>query len=76
MYLVQLNFTCSGEILYQQDYPYESDVTREGREHWKKFADDIVDRFKLNKNDLVIDIGSNVECFYQILKIMVLVSVE
>ena len=58
--LVQLNFTCSGEILYQQDYPYESDVTREGREHWKKFADDIVDRFKLNKNDLVIDIGSNV----------------
>tara|TARA_Y100000589_G_C27172555_1_gene637339 strand:+ start:932 stop:2164 length:1233 start_codon:yes stop_codon:yes gene_type:complete len=58
--LVQLNFTCSGEILYQQDYPYESDVTREGREHWKKFAGDIVKRFKLNKNDLVIDIGSNV----------------
>ena len=58
--LVQLNYTCPGEILYQQDYPYESDITKEGRSHWKTFAQDVVKRFKLNKNDLVIDIGSNV----------------
>ena len=58
--LVQLNYTCSGEILYQQDYPYESDVTKEGRKHWKDFADDIVNKFNLTKKDLVIDIGSNV----------------
>ncbi len=58
--LVQLNYTCSGKILYQQNYPYESDITNEGRNHWKTFAMDIIDRFKLKKNDLVMDIGSNV----------------
>jgi len=58
--LVQLNYTCSGEVLYQQDYPYESDITSEGRNHWKKFSEDIISRFKLNEKDLVIDIGSNV----------------
>ena len=26
----QLNYTCSGKILYQQDYPYESDITKQG----------------------------------------------
>ena len=31
--LVQLDFTCPGEILYQQEYPYESNITQKGREH-------------------------------------------
>ena len=35
--LVQLSYTCSGKILYQQNYPYESDITSEGRNHWKSF---------------------------------------
>ena len=48
------------KILYQQNYPYESDITNEGRNHWKNFAMDIIERFKLKKNDLVMDIGSNV----------------
>ncbi len=59
-HLVQLSYTCSGEILYQQDYPYESDITKQGRTHWKEFAKDVVKRFALGSNDLVIDIGSNV----------------
>ena len=58
--LVQLSYTCSGKILYQQNYPYESDITSEGRNHWKSFAEDIIKRFKLGSNDLVMDIGSNV----------------
>ena len=58
--LVQLNYTCSGKILYQQNYPYESDITNEGRNHWRAFAKDITKRFKLGSNDLVMDIGSNV----------------
>ena len=58
--LVQLNYTCSEKILYQQNYPYESDITNEGRNHWKAFAKDIIKRFKLGNNDLVMDIGSNV----------------
>ena len=59
-HLVQLNYTCSGEILYQQDYPYESDITKQGGKHWKEFAREVVKRFALGSDDLVIDIGSNV----------------
>tara|TARA_B100001027_G_scaffold210161_1_gene177008 strand:+ start:1393 stop:2622 length:1230 start_codon:yes stop_codon:yes gene_type:complete len=58
--LVQLNYTCSGDILYKQDYPYESNITLEGRNHWRNFANDVIKKFDLNKNDLVIDIGSNI----------------
>ena len=58
--LVQLNYTCSGDVLYQQDYPYESNITLEGRNHWRNFANDVIKKFDLNKNDLVIDIGSNI----------------
>ena len=68
-HLVQLNYTCPGNILYQQDYPYESDTTREGRDHWKNFANDVIKKFKLGQNDLVIDIGSNVgELLFNFLK--------
>ena len=49
--LVQLNYTCSGDVLYQQDYPYESNITLEGRNHWKNFANDVIKKFDLNKND-------------------------
>ncbi len=58
--LVQLNFTCPGEVLYQQDYPYESNITKKGREHWKLFAEHVIKKFNLSGKDLVIDIGSNV----------------
>ena len=58
--LVQLDFTCPGEILYQQEYPYESNITQKAREHWKLFAEHVIQKFKLSNNDLVIDIGSNV----------------
>ncbi len=58
--LVQLNYTCPGEILYQQDYPYESNITYEGRKHWQMFATEVIKKFDLTSDDLVIDIGSNV----------------
>ncbi|MBT3981970.1 MAG: class I SAM-dependent methyltransferase [Bacteriovoracaceae bacterium] len=57
---VQLNHIVTPEILYRNDYPYESSTTRQGYEHWDGFAEDVVSRFDLDKDSLVVDIGSNV----------------
>jgi len=58
--LAQLNHTVSPEVLYRNDYPYESSTTRTGRRHWSAFAASVVKRFQLPKDALAVDIGSNV----------------
>lgn len=58
--LIQLNYTVSPEVLYRNDYPYESSTTKTGHAHWASFAQRVVSRFKLTEKDLVVDIGSNV----------------
>ena len=55
----QLSYVVDPQILYQQNYPYESSLTREGKKHYGEFSDSIVKDFNLLKNDLVVDIGSN-----------------
>ena len=63
--LAQLSHTVSPEILYCNDYPYDCSVTHSGRAHWSKFAEECIDRFALDKNSFVIDIGSNVGVLLQ-----------
>ncbi|HEX2172733.1 MAG TPA: methyltransferase, partial [Dehalococcoidia bacterium] len=58
--LAQLSYVVSPEILYRNDYPYESSTTRTGRDHWAEFARSTIERFGLTGDDLVVDIGSNV----------------
>lgn len=58
--LSQLSYIVSPEILYRNDYPYESSITKTGNVHWEKFAEHTVKKFSLGKKDLVVDIGSNV----------------
>lgn len=56
----QLNYVVDPKILYQEDYPYESSLTKDGNDHFKEFATSCKKKFLLNKNDIVIDVGSNV----------------
>ena len=56
----QLTHVVDPKILYQQDYPYESSLTQSGLDHFYEFALSVKNQFKLNSDDLVIDIGSNV----------------
>lgn len=58
--LAQLGFVVSPEVLYRHDYPYESSTTQTGRLHWSSFANRVAQRFGLGRDDLVVDIGSNV----------------
>ncbi len=55
----QLNYVVDPKILYQQNYPYESSLTNQVKKHFAEFALSTIREYKLNKKDLVIDIGSN-----------------
>ena len=55
----QLNYVVKPEILYKQNYPYESSITKAGKKHWEEFANSTVKDFNLKKGDLAVDIGSN-----------------
>lgn len=65
---VQLTEVVEPELLYQQDYPYESSTTRAGQRHWRELATSSVHRFGLSPEDLVVDIGSNVGVLLQMFK--------
>lgn len=58
--LAQLSHVVSPEVLYRNDYPYESSTTKTGQAHWGEFAESVVKRLRLGADDLVIDVGSNV----------------
>ena len=58
--LAQLGYAVPPEILYQNDYPYESSTTAFGRAHWASFAESVVTELGLEPEQLVVDIGSNV----------------
>jgi SAM-dependent methyltransferase len=53
------------EILYQQDYPYESPTGGSGGRHYAEFAAAAAKRSRLSGKDLVVDIGSNVGTLLQ-----------
>jgi hypothetical protein len=48
------------EILYQDNYPYESSTTETGKKHYHDFAASVVTDYRFAKGDLAVDIGSNV----------------
>ena len=56
----QLNHVVDKEVLYNNDYPYESSKTKLGCDHFNDFALSVIKNYNLNSKDLVIDIGSNV----------------
>ncbi|WP_354107438.1 class I SAM-dependent methyltransferase [Bradyrhizobium sp. LB14.3] len=66
--LIQLNYVVPPEILYCDDYPYESSTTTAGRRHWGEFARTTTRLLGLTKDDLVVDIGSNVGVLLQMFK--------
>lgn len=55
---LQLGHVVSPKTLFN-DYVYVSSTSPVFVNHFKKFADEIIPRFSLNKSSLIIDIGSN-----------------
>jgi len=56
--LVQLLDIINPEHMYK-DYRYASSTTKTLSKHFEEYANTVFKRFNLNKNSLVIDIGSN-----------------
>ncbi len=57
---VQLGYIVPPQILFQNDYPYESSTTETARKHWFDFSKRVVEKFHIPQDSLVMDIGSNV----------------
>jgi hypothetical protein len=57
---VQLGYVVPPEILYQDNYPYESSTTQTGKNHFFEFARSVVESFNFHPSDIAVDIGSNV----------------
>lgn len=65
---VQLSHVVSRQLLYCDNYPYESSTTSSGRRHWDEFAETTTRLLRLASTDLVIDVGSNVGVLLQMFK--------
>lgn len=57
-YLFQILDVVSSESLFA-DYRYASSVSQKVKEHFKKLAYTIKDKFNLSKQDIILEIGSN-----------------
>lgn len=61
---VQLDFTVSPDVLYDNDYLYESSITKTADAHWTRFVDSVLEKTETKpvaawKYPQVLDIGSN-----------------
>lgn len=63
--LAQLDYVVPGEVLYCNNYPYDASTAFTAQKHWQNFADSVWDN---RKDDLVVDIGSNVGVLLQAFK--------
>tara|TARA_B100000575_G_C23133790_1_gene658168 strand:- start:677 stop:1903 length:1227 start_codon:yes stop_codon:yes gene_type:complete len=58
-HLVQLGIEVDKKILFPKEYPYTSSTTKILRDNFEELSKEIQRYYPLNKNDLIIDIGSN-----------------
>ena len=58
--LAQLGFIVPASDLFNQNYAYESSTTKNRRENHDALAESACKIFKIKKNSLIVDIGSNV----------------
>ena len=57
--LVQLGISVDHSILFPKEYPYTSSTTKVLRDNFHELSEEVFEKFKIQKSDLVIDIGSN-----------------
>jgi SAM-dependent methyltransferase len=57
--LVQISETLSPDVLFRQNYPYFSSVSKTYLNHVRENAEELIDTRKLDSNSLVVEIASN-----------------
>ncbi len=61
-FLVQITQTVPPEILFCRSYPYFSSVSKSLREHFAASATSIIDRYRVDRDSLVVEAASNDGC--------------
>ncbi|QDS95974.1 hypothetical protein FF011L_47780 [Roseimaritima multifibrata] len=57
--LSQLDYVVPGEVVYHQNYPYRTGVTRELAAYQEQLAADVIADCGVSKDALVVDVGCN-----------------
>ena len=57
--LAQLDYCVDGNEVYHPDYPYRTGITKELVEYLNDMSESLVQKYQLNTDDLVVDLGSN-----------------
>lgn len=57
--LIQLRETTNSSELYDHEYGYRSGISNTMRVHLKQYQEEILSKVKLEKGDIIVDIGSN-----------------
>ena len=57
--LVQLDYCVDGKIVYHKNYPYRTGITKELVQYQKTIVKSLISKYSLEKDDLVVDLGSN-----------------
>ena len=55
----QLSISVNPRILYAKNYTYLTGVTKTFKNHFKDYSSSIIEKCKLKKGSLILDIGSN-----------------
>jgi len=56
---VQIDYCVDGKDVYHPGYPYRSGISKPLADYQRLISHSLIEKYNLNKNDLVIDIGSN-----------------
>ena len=57
--LIQIDYCVDGKEVYYPEYPYRTGISKPLVVYQKDIANSLIEKYSLNKNDLVVDIGSN-----------------
>lgn len=57
--LLQLDYIPDPKIVFPKNYPYRTGLTNMLIRNFQKLAETVTTTYKLSKNDLIVDIGSN-----------------
>ena len=57
--LVQLGVSVDKSLVFPKEYPYTSSTTKILRDNFQELSEEVFEKFNVESDDLVIDIGSN-----------------
>lgn len=58
-HLYQLNESVDADRLFNKDYAFVSGTSPSNQQYFRKYAEDLIERFKLQQGDFVVEIASN-----------------